>query len=326
MHCTNACAGADSYDQGMTPSEFRSVVRLLPVFVVVADIGQVTTAAAVLGMPQPTVSRALARLGVLLGAPVVERDGRGITLTAAGRALMPYAQEGVAALERGFDVVTRSSVVGHGTVGLSFQTLLGETVVPALIRRFRDRFPGVRFELAQGSRQKALEDFAAGRCSVALVASPPDLPGASTTVLYDEPLVVAVHRSHPAAGAASVSVERLARDDGDELIVLKTGFGLRGRVEEIYADAGVPLRIGFEAEDVHTARGLVGAGLGVAILPAFAPEGEVVPVGLDHPQALRTIGAIVRHSAHDPTVAAFEDFVARSGRSVALAALSGKAG
>jgi DNA-binding transcriptional LysR family regulator len=119
-----------------------------------------------------------------------------------------------------------------------------------------------------------------------------------------------------------VSVERLAAVARDELIVLKTGFGLRGRVEEIYADAGVPLRVGFEAEDVHTARGLVGAGLGVAILPAFAPEGDVVPVRLDHPQALRTIGAIVRHPAHDPTVAAFEEFVTRSGRSVALAALS----
>ena len=109
MHRTNACHLRDSYDRGMTPSEFRSVVRLLPVFVVVAEVGQVTTAAAVLGMPQPTVSRALARLGVLLGTPVVERDGRGITLTAAGRALLPYAQEGVGALERGVDVVTRSS-------------------------------------------------------------------------------------------------------------------------------------------------------------------------------------------------------------------------
>lgn len=306
----------------MRPAEFRAVVRLLPVFVVVAEVGQVTTAAAVLGMPQPTVSRALARLGDLLGTPVVERDGRGIALTAAGRALLPFAQEGIGALEHGVDVVTRSRVVGHGTVSLSFQTLLGETVVPALIRRFRDRFPGVRFELAQGSRQKTLEDLEAGRCTVALVASPPSLPGASTTVLYDEPLVVAVHRSHPVAGAGSVSVERLAALASDELIVLKTGFGLRGRVEEIYADAGVPLRVGFEAEDVHTARGLVGAGLGVAILPAFTPEGDVVPVGLDHPQALRTIGAIVRNPAHDPTVAAFEEFVTRSGRSVALAALS----
>ena len=301
------------------------MARLLPVFVAVAEVGQVTTAAAVLGMPQPTVSRGLARLGELLGTPVVEREGRGITLTAAGRALLPFAQEGVAVFERGVDVVTRSSLVGHGTVGLSFQTLLGEAVVPALIRRFRDRYPGVRFELAQGSRQKALDDLEAGRCSVALVASPPKVDGGSTTVLYDEPLVVAVHRSHPAAGTASVSVESLAAKGRDDLIVLKTGFGLRGRVEEIYADAAVPLRIGFEAEDVHTARGLVGAGLGVAILPAFAPEGDVVPVVLDHPRALRTIGALVRNPLHDPTVAAFEEFVARSGRSVALGALSRRA-
>ena len=76
-------------------------LRLLPVFITVAEVGRVTPAAAVLEMPQPTVSRALARLGELLGTPVVQRDGPGITLTAAGRALLPFAQDGVAALERG---------------------------------------------------------------------------------------------------------------------------------------------------------------------------------------------------------------------------------
>jgi len=297
----------------------RAVAALLPVLVTVAEVGQVTTAAAVLGLPQPTVSRALARLGTLLGSPVVERHGRGITLTAAGRALLPHARDAVAALDRGVDVVTRSTLVGHGTVALTFQTLLGETVVPALIRRFRDQWPGVGFDLSQGARAKCLDELDAGRATVALVASPPDLPGVSTTVLYDEPLVVAVHRTHPVATAASVTVDALARDD---VIVLKTGFGLRGRVEEIWADAGADLRVGFEAEDVHTARGLVAAGLGVAVLPAFAPEGDVVPVGLDHPQAQRTIGAMVRNPAHDPTVTAFEEFVARSGRPVALAALN----
>src|SRR6476661_3692099 len=282
----------------MRPAEFRAAVRLLPVFVVVAEVGQVTTAAAVLGMLQPTVSRALARLGALLGTPVVERQGRGIALTAAGRALLPHARDAVAALDRGVDVVTRSTLVGHGTVALTFQTLLGEAVVPALIRRFRDQWPGVGFDLSQGARAKCLDELDAGRATVALVASPPDLPGVSTTVLYDEPLVVAVHRTHPVATAASVTVDALARDD---VIVLKTGFGLRGRVEEIWADAGADLRVGFEAEDVHTARGLVAAGLGVAVLPAFAPQGDVVPVGLDHPQAQRTIGAMVRNPAHDPT-------------------------
>ncbi|WP_076260006.1 LysR family transcriptional regulator [Intrasporangium flavum] len=297
----------------------RAVAALLPVLVTVAEVGQVTTAAAVLGLPQPTVSRALARLGTLLGTPVVERQGRGIALTAAGRALLPHARDAVAALDRGVDVVTRSTLVGHGTVALTFQTLLGEVVVPALIRRFRDQWPGVGFDLSQGARAKCLDELEAGRATVALVASPPDQPGVSTTVLYDEPLVVAVHRTHPAAATASVTVDALA---GDDVIVLKTGFGLRGRVEEIWADAGADLRVGFEAEDVHTARGLVAAGLGVAVLPAFAPEGDVVPVGLDHPQAQRTIGAMVRNPAHDPTVTAFEEFVARSGRSVALAALN----
>ncbi|MBB2985009.1 LysR substrate-binding domain-containing protein [Terracoccus luteus] len=307
----------------------RDVLALLPVLVTVAEVGQVTTAAAVLGLPQPTVSRRLARLGDLLGTPVVERRGRGIALTPTGVALLPDAQEGLARLERAVERVARARQEGHGTVSLSFQTLLGETVVPALIRAFREVHPHARFELAQGSRQKALDDLTSGRATVALVASPPQVGGGSATVLYDEPLVVAVHREHPLAGAAaanspvqrSVSVTELVSSGHDELIVLKAGYGLRGRVEEIWADAGIPLRIAFEAEDVHTARGLVGAGLGVAVLPAFAASHDVVPVGLQHPRARRTIGAVVRDPYRDPTVAAFAAFVHDRGAGVALASL-----
>ena len=301
----------------MNQSDYRAVLKLLPVFAVVAEVGQVTTAAAVLQMPQPTVSRALARLGELLGAPVIRREGRGIALTPAGRLLAPYAIEGLRRFDEGIDALTRSSQVGHGTLALAFQTLLGETVVPALISRFRERFPGVGYQLTQGARQRCLDLFAAGTCHVAVVASPPELPDTVRVVFYDEPLVLVVARTHPLAERNCVTLEDIA---AEEMIVLKPGYGLRGRVDEIYHGSGIAPRVAFEAEDVHTSRGLVSAGLGVAILPAVADDARVEQLRLDHPAARRTIGAVVRDSTHDPTVGAFADFLVRWGRPVALAA------
>ena len=163
----------NAYDQRMEVVDLQRVLRLLPVFVVVAETEQVTVAASILRMPQPTVSRALGALAELIGTPLVERQGRGIVLTWAGRELLPYARAGLDAVAPGWRSSPRTQVVGQGEVPIAFQTVLGETVVPALIRRFRERYPGVRFALAQGSRQRCLDDLDRGTSAVALVSSPP---------------------------------------------------------------------------------------------------------------------------------------------------------
>ena len=133
--------------------DLQRVLRLLPVFVAVAETEQVTVAASILRMPQPTVSRALGALADLIGTPLVERQGRGIVLTGAGRELLPYARAGLDAVAAGVAAVAEDAVVGQGEVPIAFQTVLGETVVPALIRRFRERIPvsGSRSPKAPGS-------------------------------------------------------------------------------------------------------------------------------------------------------------------------------
>jgi len=81
---------------------------------------------------------------------------------AAGRGLLPYARAGQDTVAAGVAIVAQDQVVGQGEVAIAFRTVLGETVVPALIRRFRERYPGVRFALAQGSRQRCLTDLDRG--------------------------------------------------------------------------------------------------------------------------------------------------------------------
>jgi DNA-binding transcriptional LysR family regulator len=298
--------------------DLQRVARLLPVFVAVAETEQVTIAASILRMPQPTVSRALGTLGELIGTPVVARRGRGIVLTAAGRALLPHAVAGLNSIVDGVAAAGATDVVGRGEVSIAFQNILGETVVPALIRRFRARFPALRFELTQGSRQRCLDALDRGVSAVALVASPPRRPDVVTVDLYDEPLVLVVPRHHRLAARALVSVDALARED---LIALKPGYGLRVGLEELLAASRRPPRIAFEAEDAHTARGLVAAGLGVSILPSFTPDADTQQVRIDHPKAVRTIGALARTGVLSPSVGAFVSFLRTSGAAVAVSAL-----
>lgn len=298
--------------------ELQRVLRLLPVFAAVAETQQVTVAASILRMPQPTVSRALSRLGELIGTPVVQRQGRGIALTAAGRELLPYARAGLDTIAAGIAAVAADEAVGHGDVPIAFQTVLGETVVPALIRRFRERFPGVRFALTQGSRRTCLDALEQGTAAVALVSSPLVSDDVAVIELYSEPMVLVVPRRHRLAGTARVSLAEIADED---LIALKPGYGLRDLIEELFAHSGSTPRITFEAEDSHTARGLVSVGLGVTVLPSYLPDADTAQLRIDHPGAHRVIGAVARTGAQTPSVAAFLAFLREAGPGVAVSAL-----
>jgi DNA-binding transcriptional LysR family regulator len=308
----------NTYDFRMEVVDLQRVARLLPIFVAVAETEQVTVAASILRVPQPTVSRALSALGDLIGAPVVERRGRGIVLTSAGRELLPHAIAGIDAILAGVTAAGQAEVVGHGQVPIAFQTILGESVVPALIRRFRERFPATGFTLTQGSRQRCLTALDRGLSAVALVAGPPRGREMVTIPLYEEPLVLVVSIRHRLAGRSKVTLEELA---GDDVIALKPGYGLRSLLDELTEEPPIQLRIAFEAEDSHTARGLVSAGLGVSILPSFTPDGLTDQIRIDHPQAARTIGAVARRGALAPSVNAFVSFLRTSGAAVAVSAL-----
>ncbi len=302
----------------MEASDLQRISRLLPIFLAVAETEQVTVAASVLRMPQPTVSRALHSLGGLIGVPVVERRGRGIVLTAAGRELLPYAQAAVDQIVAGVAAAGRTDLVGHGEIAIAFQNMLGETVVPALIRRFRERFPAVSFGLTQGSRQRCLSALDHGDAAVALVATPPRRDDLVTLPLYEEPLVLVVPRHHRLADRSRVGLDAFATE---ELIALKPGYGLRLGIEELFAGTDRRPRIAFEAEDAHTARGLVSAGLGVTIVPSFPPDPQTEQIRIDHPKAVRTIGALARPGGGTPSVRAFVGFLQTSGAAVAVSSL-----
>ncbi|WP_456286108.1 LysR family transcriptional regulator [Microbacterium sp. JZ70] len=254
----------------MEPDRIRGVLPLVPVLVALGDTEHVTAAAERLGMPQPNVSRAIRTLEQRLGVALVEREGRGIRLTAAARTLLPAFRRAIELIEDGVGAVTGAA---SSTVSLAFQTSLGERFIPEVVSTVRRDRPDLRFELHQGARSLLIEQLHAGRVAMALVVDTPAIGGDIEVVpLFEQPLVALVPDDHPLARRASVSVPEIAEWP---IVTLARGFGLRDSLDALFARSERTPRIAFEGEDLITVRGLVTAGLGLAVVP----EQPVVPAG-----------------------------------------------
>ncbi|EHR59676.1 LysR family transcriptional regulator [Saccharomonospora cyanea] len=269
-----------------------------------------TRAAAELGVPQPTASRRLAALSAAVGAPLTVPAGRGIRLTRVGHVLADAAEQAVDILDHGVRRVREEIDPESGHVVLGFLHLLGRSLVPGLLRDFRADHPRTRFSLVQGSRQSIVDRITSGAIDLALVAPPPAEATLESVVLTEQELFVAVPDDHRLASRADVRMSELA---GEVFVMLEHGYGLRQITDDLCAAAGFTPTVAFEGQESDTVRGLVAAGLGVALLPAFEPRppSGVVEIPLA-PRVTREIGlAWPSDRPLPPAVATFREFVRR---------------
>ena len=179
----------------------------------------------------------------------------------------------------------------RGRVALGFLHTLGGEIVPRLLRDFRAGHPLVRFALVQDGAHGLLARLRDGEIDLCLTAPLPAAPDVRARALDEQRIDLFVPAGPPArAGGRGV---RLAEAAAEDFIVMEPGYGLRTITDELCRAAGFEPRIAFEGEEADTARGLVGAGLGVSLLPATASslaDPAVVAVPITTPKAARTVG------------------------------------
>jgi DNA-binding transcriptional LysR family regulator len=293
----------------MRQNQFVNELELAPKLAVLKALAadeHVTRAAERVGLPQPTVSRWLAELGEQLGTPIVVKSGRRVRLTRAGRLLAEAATRSLAALEPGLRELEEELHPEKGRVVLGFLHMLGRSVVPELVRGFRAEHPHVRFGLVQNARQAVVEKLLSGEIDLALVAPPPEGPEFESEVLIEQELIVVVPSAHRLAARKAVRLKDLVDED---LIVLEHGYGLRQITDDMFAAAGLQPRIAFESQEIETVRGLVAAGLGVALLThaETTPPPGLCELPLT-PRASRVFGlAWLKDQPLPPAVRAFRD-------------------
>ncbi|SFN30804.1 transcriptional regulator [Pseudonocardia ammonioxydans] len=289
----------------------ESLAPALHRFAAVAHDGHLTRAAERIGVPQPTLSRAIARLEDELGVALFHRVGRGLRLTPAGRTLLPRAEAALAELAAAAAELAGDTDPATGRVAFGFLGTLGTEVVPRILRGFRDAHPRVRIELVQNPHAELLDRVRDGTVDLALTSPMPDEPGLTATALAEEELRLVVPAGHRLAGRPAVDLAEVA---DEPFLLFARGYGLHGTVEAWCEQAGFRPRRAFEGGETGTLRGLAGAGLGVALLPLGPAVPGVVQLPVRAPRTVRTLGMV--HAAGDrptPPVGDLRAFVAEHG-------------
>ncbi|MEC4015914.1 LysR family transcriptional regulator [Streptomyces sp. H27-D2] len=291
---------AESWAATLTPR--------LAQFAAVARHEHVTRAAHQLGVPQSTLSRSMARLEHDLGVALFARHGRTVSLTPAGRAFLSSVERALTGVEQAAESVRADADPGGGKVAFGFLHTLGSETVPGLIRAFRADHPRIRFQLVQNYGEAMIERLRAGDLDLCLTSPVPDAPDLVARRLDEQRLRLVVPDDHRLASRKRV---RLAEASGELFVTLEPGYGLRRITDAVCAEAGFKPRVAFEGEEAETLRGLVAAGLGVALLPPPAvPRPGVVELTVTAPRAVREIGVAWLDGHPDtPPVAAFKRFL-----------------
>jgi molybdate transport repressor ModE-like protein len=288
-------------------------VTRLRVLVAVHRHGSVTAAARALNYAQPSVSHHIARLEAETGARLLQRAGRGVRLTDAGRLLAERAEEIIGRLDAAENELAAHVGLRQGRVRLaSFPSALG-TIVPAAAARLEAESPGMDLMLAEAEPPEALRMLRAGYVDVALVfrhyqadadPQPPgaDEEGARGRLLLDEP----VHLVTPAAPGAEEAGTAPDLSAHAKQRWIAGCERCRGYLLRQCALAGFTPKIAFTTDDYVAVQALVAAGLGVTTLPGLClraarhPGIRAVPL----PGARRHVFAMTYGEPPDPPATA----------------------
>ncbi len=285
----------------------------------VASTGSFSAAGRELGCTQPAVSQQMKALESSVGTPLLVRTGREMRLTQAGEALVRHAAGIIAGLTAAEEEVAAIAGLRAGRVRLVSFPSGSSTLVPTALAALRAAHPGTRVSLEEAEPPNSVELLREGDCDVALAFRYEGAAGAEewddlvVRPLLTDRLVALVPDGHRLARTeGSVAIGELARESW-----IAGCPRCRGQLVEVCEGAGFSPRIDFATDDYPAVVGLVGAGLGVAVLPQLAVE-SVRPRGVRtvalEPAVRREIVALTLPDlAQVPAVAATLDELARAG-------------
>lgn len=243
--------------------------RALRYFIAAAEELHVGRAAEQLGIAQPALSQQIRVLEARLGVRLFHRARRRIELTDAGRLYLREAKALLAASERAVRLARAADrgTAGELDIGYSGSVIL-EPLLHDVLRQLRSDRPAVTLRMHEGVVQQLLDAFKEDKLDIAFLRGPIGQPpaGIATRLFVRTPLVAALPADHRLAGQSRIAMADLAQE---AFIALPDppGVGLAHSLSALAERAGFTPRIALTAGSVMSILGLVGAGLGVSIVP-----------------------------------------------------------
>jgi len=241
-------------------------LRQLEYFVAVAEERSFTRAAERVHISQSGVSAQIRQLERELGAELLDRSARTVTLTVAGKAALEHARAALAAAGAMGQAVgeVNDLIRGRVTVGM----VVGCTITPLFdaLAAFHRAHPGVEISLFEDSSDRLTEAVRAGAVDMALIGTASPVPqGLDALTIISERLVAAVPPGHPLARRRRITLRDLA---AHPIVCMPPGTGLRTVFDQACAVQGVQPVIALQAGAADALADLAGRGLAVAVLTA----------------------------------------------------------
>jgi DNA-binding transcriptional LysR family regulator len=290
----------------------------LQTFAAVARTGGITRASETLNTVQSNVTQRVKALEAEIGTALFERHSRGMTLTGAGRRLLPYAQR-MAALAREALLAARDDGEPQGPLALGSMETTAAVRLPALLADFHHRFPQVTLSLRTATSADLLADVLEGTLDGAFVAGPIDHAELAGVTAFREELVLLSARRFDSLAALRAGTPQA----GPTALVFRSGCIYRQRLEQIFNEYGWPSAARFELGTLDGMIGCVAAGMGVTLLPRLVAErsdlaGHISIHTLKPSQADVDTLFVHRRSAHHySALAGFIGCLDDSGREIA---------
>lgn len=248
-------------------------LKQLDYFVRVAELGSFTRAAKMLNIAQPALSRQVRLLEVELRQNLLLRNGRGVTMTEAGRLLLDHSRGILHQVERAREDLGRVRGALSGRVSVGLPPSIAKVMTLALTREFRQRLPDAALSLREGLSHAMLELLLAGELDIALLYNTSPSPDLEIIALMQEELYLIL----PRAGKNKTTAVTLAEVAALPLVIPGRPNAIRMLVETQMAAIGCKPKISLEIEGISAILDLVADGAGHAVLPLYAVTAAANP-------------------------------------------------
>ncbi len=271
-------------------------------------------AAEALHVTQPALTARLQALESELKTSLFVRGRRGMALTDEGRAFLPYAERAVVALDAGASLLSELRHGGTGELVLGAAPAVSTYVLPGLLVRFTERHPNVRLVVRTGHSEEILELAVRREIDLGLTRElyHPDI---EQRPLYEDELILVTAGSHAFAERSTVGLRELA---AARLILFDRTSSYYDLTNAFFREAGVAPNGVMELDNIDAAKQMVGAGLGVALLPhasvaAEVADGRLRAIDIEGASPIRRPIVVIRRRDLGPAtgpVAAFLEVLA----------------
>lgn len=274
----------------------------LRAFVAIADIGVMTHAAQQLHVTQPALSAQIARLEDEVGTTLFDRSRRGMTLTEAGRTLLPYAREVLARLGDAQLAIDELRGLERGSLSIGGGATATTYLLPPLLAQFHEDHPAIRFYVREQPSRGVADAVLAGELDLGVVTLPleDDDPQLQIDTWVDDELRLIVPRGHALEQRKTFSWDEL---EGTPLVLFEAGSAVRAHIDASIAAAGVDLDIVMELRSIESIKQMVAQGIGAALVSEHALDTSEPGLRCRDDQIGRTLAIIYRRDRQQSAAA-----------------------